>query len=77
VKLGYALIKFGCEVKCVMYQVHVHGRNLASLHTIVAPELLPREYGGTNGTLQDLIGEWTQEGKIMCKNCVSQLTFHR
>jgi hypothetical protein len=55
----------------------VHGRNLASLHTIVAPEPLPREYGGTNGTLQDLIGKWPEEGKIMCKNCESQLTFHR
>lgn len=39
-------------------RVHVHGRDLASLHTIVAPELLPREYGGTNGTLQGLIDYW-------------------
>jgi hypothetical protein len=35
----------------------VHGCNLASLHNVVAPELLPIEYGGSNGTLQDLIGE--------------------
>jgi len=35
----------------------VHGCNLASLHTVVAPELLPREYGGSDGTLQNLIGE--------------------
>ncbi|XP_021930137.1 retinol-binding protein pinta isoform X2 [Zootermopsis nevadensis] len=36
-------------------RVHVHGCSLASLHTVVEPELLPREYGGTDGTLQDLI----------------------
>ena len=35
----------------------MHGCSLASLHTVVAPELLPREYGGSDGTLQDLIGE--------------------
>ncbi|XP_069698611.1 retinol-binding protein pinta [Periplaneta americana] len=39
-------------------RVHIHGRSLESLHTVVAPDLLPLEYGGTDGTLQDLIDYW-------------------
>ncbi|PSN50561.1 Retinol-binding protein pinta [Blattella germanica] len=39
-------------------RVHVHGRSLTSLHAVVSPDLLPREYGGTDGTLQDLIDYW-------------------
>lgn len=57
-------------------QVHVHGCSLASLHTVVEPELLPREYGGTDGTLQDLIGESPKDGKVICKNWESKFTFY-
>ncbi|KAI5713858.1 hypothetical protein M8J76_006689 [Diaphorina citri] len=42
-------------------RVHVHGKNLDSLHRIVSPEILPVEYGGTAGTLQELIDHWKHE----------------
>ncbi|XP_017301316.1 retinol-binding protein pinta [Diaphorina citri] len=43
-------------------RVHVHGKNLDSLHQIVSPEILPVEYGGTAGTLQELIGKCAEKG---------------
>uniref|UniRef100_A0A1B6MPV0 CRAL-TRIO domain-containing protein n=1 Tax=Graphocephala atropunctata TaxID=36148 RepID=A0A1B6MPV0_9HEMI len=47
-------------------RVHVHGFNQQSLHEVVPPSMLPAEYGGTNGKLQDLIDHWkvkVTEGK--------------
>uniref|UniRef100_A0A1B6F0Q8 CRAL-TRIO domain-containing protein n=1 Tax=Cuerna arida TaxID=1464854 RepID=A0A1B6F0Q8_9HEMI len=47
-------------------RVHVHGFNLQSLHELVPPSILPEEYGGTDGKLQDLIDHWkvrVTEGK--------------
>lgn len=40
------------------WQVHVHGYDLQSLHQVVPPSVLPQEYGGSSGTVQDLIGKW-------------------
>ncbi|KAL1449707.1 hypothetical protein WDU94_002188 [Cyamophila willieti] len=42
-------------------RVHVHGINLKSLHEQVDPSILPTEYGGTAGPVQDLIDYWKQE----------------
>ena len=36
--------------------MHVHGYDLQSLHKVVDPAILPEEYGGTDGKVQDLIG---------------------
>ncbi|XP_055945351.1 alpha-tocopherol transfer protein-like isoform X2 [Argiope bruennichi] len=33
-------------------RIHFHGDNMSSLHEHVSPYVLPREYGGTLGTLQ-------------------------
>lgn len=41
-------------------RVHVHGYDLQSLHKIVDPAILPEEYGGTGGKVQDLIDYWTK-----------------
>ncbi|XP_073969356.1 retinol-binding protein pinta-like isoform X2 [Rhodnius prolixus] len=42
-------------------RVHVHGYDRKSLHNIVPKELLPEEYGGSNGKLQHLIDFWKKE----------------
>uniref|UniRef100_A0A8D8ZPS5 Alpha-tocopherol transfer protein n=1 Tax=Cacopsylla melanoneura TaxID=428564 RepID=A0A8D8ZPS5_9HEMI len=42
-------------------RVHVHGVSLESLHAQVDPSILPIEYGGTAGPVQDLIDYWKQE----------------
>ncbi|XP_054258513.1 retinol-binding protein pinta-like [Macrosteles quadrilineatus] len=39
-------------------RVHVHGYDLQSLHQVVPPSVLPQEYGGSSGTVQDLIDHW-------------------
>ncbi|XP_039291301.1 retinol-binding protein pinta isoform X2 [Nilaparvata lugens] len=39
-------------------RVQVHGFNLDSFHQKVSPDILPKEYGGTNGELQELIDHW-------------------
>ncbi|CAL1283641.1 unnamed protein product [Larinioides sclopetarius] len=33
-------------------RIHFHGDNMSSLHEHVSPQVLPREYGGIQGTLQ-------------------------
>lgn len=43
-------------------RVHVHGgSDLSSLHKKISPDVLPIEYGGTNGKIQDLIDHWKTE----------------
>lgn len=42
-------------------RVHIHGSNYESLHSTVPKEILPKEYGGTDGKLQDLIDYWQQK----------------
>lgn len=42
--------------------MHIHGDDMDSLHKEIPQELLPVEYGGQNGTIQDLIQYW--EDKI-------------
>ncbi|XP_046383324.1 retinol-binding protein pinta-like isoform X2 [Ischnura elegans] len=39
-------------------RILVHGYNIQSLHKVVSPEILPKEYGGTKGKLEELIGYW-------------------
>ena len=34
--------------------MHIHGSNLESLHEHIPKEVLPIEYGGTNGTVEDI-----------------------
>ncbi|XP_014287076.1 retinol-binding protein pinta [Halyomorpha halys] len=41
-------------------RIHIHGTNYESLHSIVPKEILPEEYGGTDGKLRDLIDYWHQ-----------------
>lgn len=38
----------------VLHQIHIHGSDLESLHKEVPKEILPAEYGGTNGTVEDI-----------------------
>lgn len=45
------------------FQLHIHGDDMESLHKEIPIELLPVEYGGQNGTIQDLIQYW--ENKII------------
>ncbi|KAE8749829.1 hypothetical protein FOCC_FOCC003297 [Frankliniella occidentalis] len=42
-------------------RVHVHGKSLNSLHKVVSPSILPEEYGGTCGTLQELRDYWLEQ----------------
>nr|CAD7266974.1 unnamed protein product [Timema shepardi] len=36
-------------------RVHIHSKGLESLQDVIKPELLPQEYGGSDGTLKQLI----------------------
>lgn len=39
----------------------VHGSKREELYKIIPKEILPEEYGGLNGSLQDLIDKWEQK----------------
>lgn len=43
--------------------MHVHGSDLNVIHKFIPKNLLPVEYGGDDGTVQDLINYW--EGKYI------------
>lgn len=42
-------------------RVHVHSKSLVALHKVVSPSILPEEYGGTCGTLQELKDYWLEQ----------------
>ena len=37
------------------FQVFFHGGSIGSLHDQIAPDLLPDEYGGSKGSLQEML----------------------
>ncbi|XP_046609735.1 retinol-binding protein pinta isoform X1 [Neodiprion virginianus] len=39
-------------------RVHVHTRGLKNLHKKISPNILPLEYGGTDGTVKELTEYW-------------------
>lgn len=39
-------------------RIHVHGKDLKQLPSYVSESLLPKEYGGKNGTLAPIINHW-------------------
>ncbi|KAK4297854.1 hypothetical protein Pmani_029763 [Petrolisthes manimaculis] len=39
-------------------RIHIHGSNLTKMYKHVPREMLPREYGGTSGTIQDIADYW-------------------
>nr|XP_045595419.1 retinol-binding protein pinta-like isoform X1 [Procambarus clarkii] len=41
-------------------RVHLHGNDLESLHRQVPKEVLPVEYGGTNGTVEEITKYWLE-----------------
>ncbi|XP_075210873.1 retinol-binding protein pinta-like isoform X2 [Lycorma delicatula] len=43
------------------WQVHVHGSDFSALYKTIPQDVLPEEYGGTNGKIQDLIDYWKTE----------------
>lgn len=42
-------------------RVRVHFSGVESLHDVIPKDVLPVEYGGTNGTMQELIEYWTEK----------------
>lgn len=42
-------------------QMFVHGDNMEAMHKHIPKNLLPVEYGGENGTIQDLIEYWEKK----------------
>lgn len=40
------------------FQLYVHGDNLESLYKHIPKRLLPEEYGGEAGPIQDIITAW-------------------
>merc|ERR1711887_535786 len=42
-------------------RIHIHGSDLESLHKEIPKDILPKEYGGTNGTVDDIIKDWLME----------------
>ena len=51
----FALMKSFMKPK-MRERIQLHGKELESLHEAVGTEVLPKEYGGTNGTIQEHIG---------------------
>ena len=45
-----------------LFQIHTHGSNWTSLHEQVPKEVLPTEYGGEAGSVQE---NWGMTGKIL------------
>lgn len=39
----------------------VHGSNMEAVHKYIPKHLLPVEYGGENGTIQDLVEYWEKK----------------
>jgi hypothetical protein len=48
-----------------LFQIHTHGSNWKSFHEQVPKEVLPTEYGGEAGTLQE---NWGTNGKTFLVN---------
>jgi len=42
-------------------RLHVHGNNMESLYKIIPRRLMPEEYGGEAGPIQDIIDEWEKK----------------
>ncbi|KAK8726798.1 hypothetical protein OTU49_010060 [Cherax quadricarinatus] len=42
-------------------RVHVHGNKLSGMHKFVPKSMLPNEYGGTGGTIQEISEYWLQK----------------
>lgn len=42
-------------------KIQIHGNNMDSLYKLVPKEYLPVEYGGTNGTIEDIIQHWSKK----------------
>lgn len=42
-------------------RIHIHGSDLESLHKEVPKECLPVEYGGTNGTIEEIKDYWLKK----------------
>ncbi|XP_067007751.1 retinol-binding protein pinta [Anabrus simplex] len=41
-------------------RIQIHRGGLGNLHKVIPPEILPHEYGGTDGPLSDLVDYWKQ-----------------
>lgn len=42
-------------------RINIHGSDLSSLHKHIPPSMLPKEYGGTNGTIDDITRHWLKK----------------
>lgn len=42
-------------------QLYVHGSNVEEVQRHIPKEVLPNEYGGTEGTIQELINYWEEK----------------
>lgn len=42
-------------------QIHVHGSNFEEVLKHIPKELLPKEYGGDDGTIQELVDHWEHQ----------------
>lgn len=47
-----------CKCKCeILFQIHSHTKDNDTLYDNINKSVLPEEYGGTDGTFQELIGK--------------------
>ncbi|CAL4095895.1 unnamed protein product [Meganyctiphanes norvegica] len=42
-------------------RIHIHGSDLESLHKQIPKDILPKEYGGTNGTVEEITKYWLEK----------------
>lgn len=57
----YSKKNFGYSFSFLFFQLFVHNKNLESFYEHVPKNILPVEYGGENGTIQEIIDYWEKK----------------
>ena len=45
----------------IIFQVFIHGNSYDTIYDHISQKILPAEYGGEAGTIQDIISYWEQK----------------
>lgn len=48
------------QERVLPFQIQVHGSNVEDVYNYIPKSVLPKEYGGEDGTVQDLITHWEE-----------------
>lgn len=56
--LVFSLIILSMKINLIFLQIHFHYPNSNTLDEFVPKDLLPNEYGGQGGTIEDIKNDW-------------------